>query len=114
MTPSDRPGSLAGAILDLEGRAPVTFRARDGSRVGSVDVARRIRPLAPFVQHSLAQDRAGSLTLRIGPLAGVPIPREAFEETLRDLFGRDADVSVEIDPNLGQDGGKVIAWSSEA
>lgn len=107
-------GRRARAILDLEGRAPVTFRARDGSRVGSVDVARRIRPLAPFVQHSLAQDRAGSLTLRIRPLAGVPIPREAFEETLRDLFGRDADVSVEIDPNLGQDGGKVIAWSSEA
>lgn len=106
-------GRRARAILGLEGRAPVTFRARDGSRVGSVDVARRIRPLAPFVQHALTQDRTGALCLRIRPLAGIPIPRDAFEETLRDLFGRDADVTVEIDPTLGQDGGKVIAWSSD-
>jgi hypothetical protein len=43
-------------------------------------------------------------------LPGVPIPREDFEHTLRDLFGRDARVEVVIDPTLGAGGGKVVAW----
>ncbi|MFN7950407.1 MAG: AMP-binding protein [bacterium] len=106
-------GRRARAILDLEGRAPVTFRAADGSRVGSVDVARRIRPLAPIVQHQLHQSADGSLVLRLRPLPDMPIPRDAFQETLRELFGRDARISVEIDPNLGQDGRKLIPWSSD-
>ncbi len=107
-------GRRARAILDLEGRAPVTFRASDGSRVGSVDVARRIRPLAPFVQHQLHQAADGALRLRLRPLPGVPIPRESFEETLRQLFGRDAAIHVAIDPHLGgPDGRKLVAWSSD-
>ncbi len=106
-------GRAARAILDLEGRPPVTFRGTDGGRVSSVDVARRIRPLAPFVQHALHQRADGSLELRLRPLPGVPIPREDFEYTLRDLFGRDARVDVVIDPTLGSAGGKIVAWRSD-
>ena len=103
-------GRPARTILDLEGRAPVGFRATDGGRVTSVDVARRIRPLAPFVQHALHQRIDGSLELRLRPLPGVPIPREDFEHTLRELFGRDAQVEVVLDPGLGAGGGKIVAW----
>lgn len=106
-------GRAARVILDLEGRSPVRFRATDGGRVSSVDVARRIRPLAPFVQHALHQRIDGSLELRLRPLPGVPIPREDFEHTLRELFGRDAEISVVIDPALGSGAGKVIAWRSD-
>ena len=110
MLPDGRP---ARTILDLDGRSPVAFRATDGDRVSSVDVARRIRPLAPFVQHALHQRADGSVELRLRPLPSIPIPREDFEHTLRDLFGRDAKVDVVIDPTLGAGGGKVIAWRSD-
>ncbi|MFO0556250.1 MAG: hypothetical protein U0271_48180 [Polyangiaceae bacterium] len=105
-----RDGTVARAIFDLEGRAPVSFRAMDGSRVSSVDIARRLRPLAPFVQHALVQDRDGSIELRLKPMAGVPIPLEDFEYALHDIFGSDAVVSVRIDEALGAGGGKVVAW----
>jgi phenylacetate-CoA ligase len=103
-------GRPARVIRELEGRAPIAFRATDGGRVSSVDVARRIRPIAPFVQHALHQRADGSLELALRPLPGVPIPREDFEHALRELFGRGAVVRVEIDPALGSGGGKVVAW----
>jgi phenylacetate-CoA ligase len=106
-------GRPARVILELEGRAPIAFRATDGARVGSVDVARRIRPLAPFVQHALHQRADGSLELRLRPLPGVPLPQGAFEHALRELFGRDARITVVIDPDLGSAGGKVVAWRND-
>lgn len=110
MLPDGRP---ARTILDLEGREPVTYRAVDGSRVSSLDIGRRIRPLAPFVQHAMYQRADGSVELRLRPLPNVPIPREDFEYTLRDLFGPTANVSVVIDPQLGSGTGKIIAWRSD-
>jgi phenylacetate-CoA ligase len=106
-------GRPARCILDLEGRAPVTFRAADGSRVGSVDIARRIRPISPFVQHALYQRADGSVELRLLPIPNVPIAVADFEEVLLDLFGRSAKVSVVVDERIGAGGGKVVAWRSD-
>lgn len=106
-------GQRVRTIVDLEGRRPVTFRALDGSRVSSVDIARRIRPLAPFVQHALHQRADSSIELRVRPLVGLPIPKEDFESTLRDLFGREASITVRVDAELGNEGGKVVAWRSD-
>lgn len=106
-------GRPARTILDLEGRPSVAFRAVDGGRVSSVDIARRIRPLAPFVQHALHQRADSSIELRLRPLPNIPIAREDFEHTLRDLFGRTANVTVLVDDKLGSAGGKVLAWRSD-
>jgi phenylacetate-CoA ligase len=100
-------------IRDLEGRTPVNFFAHDGSRIGSVDIARRIRPLGSFVQHVLHQREDGSVALTLRPFVGVPIPVDDFEFALRDLFGVATKVTVELDPELGKQGGKVVAWRSD-
>jgi len=106
-------GTRARVIRDLEGRAPITFRATDGGPVGSVDIARRIRPIAPFVQHALHQRADASIELRLRPLPGVPLPLGDFERALRGLFGSDAEVQVVVDPALGVQSAKVIAWRSD-
>ncbi len=106
-------GRRARVILDLEGRSPISFVAGDGGRVGSVDIARRIRPIAPFVQHALWQRADGAVELRLRPLSGVPLPRDDFDHALRELFGQTATIEIVIDPDLGRSGGKVIAWRSD-
>jgi phenylacetate-CoA ligase len=103
-------GRYVRVIRDLEGRAPIAFVAEDGGVVGSVDIARRIRPLAPFVQHALHQRADRSVELRLRPLPNVPIPIGDFEHALRELFGRGARVEVIVDPELGRLDGKLVAW----
>ncbi len=107
ITPDGRPARV---ILDLEGRTPVAFVGARGERIGSVDIARLLRPIAAFVQHALHQRADGSLELRLRPLPGVPLPRADFEDALRSLFGRDARLEVVIDGMLGNANGKVVAW----
>ncbi len=107
-------GRRCRTILELEGRSPVHFLGDEGRIVGSVDIARRIRPLAPFVQHQLHQRVDGSVELRLRPLPGVPIPLVDFEQCLKELFGSKTPVSVLLDASLGSEGGKVVAWRNDA
>ena len=106
-------GRRARAISGLSGRAPVRFEAHDGRPVSSVDVARSIRPISPFVQQRFVQRADRSVELRLRPLPSVPIAVEAMEQVLREIFGKDASIAVVIDEQLGAEGGKVRPWISE-
>jgi phenylacetate-CoA ligase len=102
-------------LLDLEGRAPVLFRAEDGSAVNPVDVSRVLREL-PLVQHEFVQRRDGSFELAARPLGGArALDTAALEAALRPLLGAGAKLSVRFDPALGDraDGGKTPAYRSE-
>lgn len=106
-------GRRARAILDLAGRAPVTYRSADGSPITSVDIARVIRPIGAFVQHAFVQRANGAIELSLRPIPNVPIPLESMEHALVELFGPRARVAVRVDEELGREGGKVVAWRSE-
>jgi phenylacetate-CoA ligase len=105
-------GRSARAILDLEGRAPVSYRAGDGSSLSSVDIARVIRPLGAFLQHRFVQRKDGSVALSLRPIPDIPVARDAMEEGLRQLFGPGVAIEVRVDPNLGARG-KLVAWERE-
>jgi phenylacetate-CoA ligase len=99
-------------IQQLEGRAPVLFRAADGSTVNPVDLSRILREF-PFVQHELRQhaDRSCELVARpmVGPLPDVAIVANA----LRDVLGH-IPIEVRFDARLGdRQDGKVIPYQSE-
>jgi len=106
-------GRSVRVIRDLEGRAPVMFRALDGRPISSVDVARSVRPIGPFVQHTFRQSADGAVELRLRPIPDIPVPIAAMEHALRGLFGDDAAVSVVLDEQLGLGTGKPITWQSE-
>jgi len=106
-------GRAARVILELEGRAPVRFRAVDGRPINSVDVARSIRPVGPFVQHLFRQRANGAIELRLRPIPDVPLSLGGMEHALRELFGHDAQIAVVLDEQLGQGPGKPQTWQSE-
>ena len=102
-------------ILDLEGRAPVVFRASNGSAVNPVDLSRVLREF-PFVQHEFVQRKDRSCELTARPIPGVPRPKPAeIQAALRRLLGPRAMVAVTYDARLGtrRAGGKVEPYRSE-
>ncbi|MBI2920038.1 MAG: phenylacetate--CoA ligase family protein [Planctomycetes bacterium] len=102
-------------LLDLEGRAPVVFRATGGSAVNPVDLSRVLREF-PFVQHEFVQRRDLSCELTARPIPGVPRPMPAeVRAALRALLGPRAAVAVKFDAKLGSraEGGKVEPYRSE-
>jgi phenylacetate-CoA ligase len=103
-------GDAAPRLLDLEGRAPVLYRAADGGPVNTVDVSRVIRKF-PVVQHRFVQRADGSCELTARPVPGETAFAGELERELAELFGR-ARIAVRLDPGLG-DAGKVIAFESE-
>ncbi|MBP7866132.1 MAG: AMP-binding protein [Acidobacteria bacterium] len=112
---SDPPGAdPVPRLLDLQARAPVTFRAADGSRVGPVDIGRVIREWI-VLQHAFVQHRDGSCTLALRPAPGCPLDPAAIAKRLRALFGKGVRITVRIDERLGDDqpGGKVVPFCSE-
>lgn len=99
----------------LQGRAPVRFRADDGTPVGSVDVARALREHEGLLCHQLVQGADRGLHLALRPLPACEVDVETVRATLRGLFGA-LPVQVEFDPALfDQDrlhGRKPRAWIS--
>jgi phenylacetate-CoA ligase len=98
-------------LIDVEGRAPVLFRAGDGRTVNPVDISRLLRDL-PLVQHELVQRRDRSLELTARAIAGAVLDEEPLRAGVRALFGDEVPLSVVIDPTLG-DKKKPIPYSSE-
>jgi phenylacetate-CoA ligase len=102
-------------ILDLEGRAPVLFRAPGGPIINPVDVSRVLREF-PLVQHEFRQDTDLSCDLEVRPVAGPDsIDKEKVIRALRNLFGPELKVKVRVNPRLGnrRRGGKTIPYQSD-
>ncbi len=99
-------------ILDLEGRAPILFRAADGTPVSTVDVSRLLREF-PLLLHEFIQraDRRCELVMRALP--GATPSLEAIRGALARLFG-DLPLDLRFDDTLGdRTEGKTAPYRSE-
>ncbi|MBI5880344.1 MAG: capsule biosynthesis protein CapK [Chloroflexi bacterium] len=93
-------------IVGLEGRQPVIYRSTGGTLLNNLDVTNPLRPLA-LPQFTLHQRADGALAMRVR----APAPDEAAIRTaVRDLFGADQAVSIEIVDSLGD---KVVQYTSD-
>ncbi|MGC4122277.1 MAG: AMP-binding protein [Myxococcales bacterium] len=99
-------------IVDLEGRGSVVFRATDGSPVNPVDVGRALRNNFAVVQHEFVQRADGACEATLRPAWGSPIDPDQVATELRELFGKDATISVRLDETLGVER-KAIPYRSE-
>lgn len=99
-------------LLELEGRAPVRFIAKDGRRVGTQDIATILRRY-PLVQHSFAQTDDGACILTYRTLAHGAWLRDALEAELRALLNQA--VTLIEDAELGRRSAvdKVIPYVSK-
>jgi hypothetical protein len=98
-------------IRELEGRAPVLFRAADGSLVNPVDLSRILREF-PFVQHELRQDADRSCTLIARPAPGSQPDLDAVAHALHAILGG-LRIDIRLDPHLGDRAdGKVVPYQS--
>jgi phenylacetate-CoA ligase len=99
-------------IVDLEGRAPILFRAADGTPVSTVDVSRLLREF-PLLLHEFVQraDRRCELVLRALPGAAPSL--DEIRRALGRLFG-ELPLELRFDPTLGdRTEGKAVAYRSE-
>lgn len=101
-------------ILDLEGRAPVVFRAANGSIVNPVDISRLLRGF-PLIQHQFHQGSDRRCRLVARPLHDAhPTLARNIEKALRGLFGGDIPIQVEFDTDLGRrPTEKILPYRSE-
>lgn len=97
-------------LTDLQGRAPVFFRAADGNIVSSVDVGRAMRLVATFAQHAFLQRADGSCEVAVRPVSGINVDLPRATAALEKLFGHP--VTIHLDEGLGEDG-KVIPYRRE-
>jgi phenylacetate-CoA ligase len=102
------PDNLA-LLRDLQGRAPVVFRAVDGHPISTVDAAAALRTFAlPAFTLRQAADR--SLVLETAPSSATP---QGLEAALRSLFGATAALEVRAG-TLDATVGKQPQYASEA
>lgn len=97
-------------LLDLEGRAPVLYRAAGGALVNPVDISRILREY-PFVQHAFEQRADRSCALVARPVAGVDLDPGAIIASLRGVLGG-LPIEVSFDPQLGDRDRKVVPHRS--
>ncbi len=103
-------------LLDLHGRAPVRFRAADGTPVGSVDVSRALRELGGLLSHRLRQTASGDVELTFNRVPDINGPDQvAIEQVMARLFG-DRRITVKEQPRLfaaeRAAGRKPVVWQS--
>ena len=70
------------ALVGLEGRDPVRYRAADGSWVNSIELTHVLSPLG-LVAWQLHQDEAGAVTVEVHG----PAHLDTVEEAVRSLLG---------------------------
>lgn len=92
-------------LMDLEGRAPVVFRANDGRRVNNIDVSIALRHL-PLAQFTLHQAADGLLTFRA---RGTAVAETELRQILLGVFG--AEARLVFAPLVAED--KVAQYTSE-
>jgi len=105
-------GDAMPRLLDLEGRAPILFRAADGTPVSNVDLSRLLRE-HPLLLHEFTQraDRGCELVYRALP--GAFPDAEAIAADLARVLGPLA-LTLREDPALGDRvDGKVLAYRSD-
>ncbi len=93
-------------LVDFEGRQPISWRSAAGYPVTPVDLA-RVMNRHVWACFQFREENA-SFLLRLRPVEGWGIDREALVGGLEQVLGRP--VRLELDPGLGRDGKKVIPW----
>jgi phenylacetate-CoA ligase len=97
---NDRP-----CLIDLEGRAPITFRATDGTLLNNIDVSLALRPFA-IAQYQLHQFADRSLRLK---RRDAHVDDATLQTTLLNLFGASQPLTIEdLSPHE-----KVIQYTSD-
>lgn len=93
-------------LVDFEGRQPISWRSAKGYPVTPVDLARVMNRHVWACFQFREEER--SFLLRLRPVEGWSIDREALLGGLEQILGRP--VRLELDSELGRDGKKVIPW----
>jgi len=109
-----RCGDPAPRIVDLEGRAPVLFRATNGAVINAVDLSRVLRQF-PFVQHEFTQHRDLTCELIARLVQGGEPDKAAIAQALRGLLGPDLKLTIRFDAKLGnrESCDKVVPYKSD-
>ena len=105
-------GDLMPRLLELEGRAPVRFFAKDSKRIGTQDVATVLRRY-PLVQHSFEQAHDGACTLTYRTLASGSWARDELEAALHALLGQSIELHEDADLGRRSAVDKVIPYVSK-
>jgi phenylacetate-CoA ligase len=107
-------GDAMPRLLDLEGRAPLLFRAADGTPVSNVDLSRLLRE-HPLLLHEFTQRSDRSCTLVYRALPDAYPDGSAIADDLARLMGP-VPLGLREDPELGdrsEGDGKVVAYRSD-
>lgn len=96
-------------LINLEGRAPVQFRATSGQTLSPLDVTGALKPFA-LPQFTLHQNVDGALRMRVRGSYANP---EDIRAALLQLFGPNQVITIEEIQEFGGTGDKVIQYSSD-